>query len=324
MVLDQAAQQGGRGWKGHRSTLEEVRCAIPGSFVDIAKDYGAKDCQPNEEIAGRWKEEFKALLKASKACEVVLREKLEFQSPLDPDMWAAWQRASSDLERHVAEWARHGALLGMACSIPPSEGIFRKVDDVGELEEAPALELQAKLKNYTSVYEDLEGAGEELGRYWDELRQLSRDLTNLRFGSGTVSRLALITQVKDEGVIKRRIVIDLLRLRSRERGCDRRAWKLRSERIQETDALDVLDPDDGGDDDFVELVGADLADAYSSASVPEWMIRLFGLAKKSVERGMGPARRAQELKLSHIATPTWVVALRKSEVPCARLRLGHR
>ena len=117
------------------------------------------------------------------------------------------------------------------------------------------MDLQAKLKNYTSVYEDLGGAGEELGRYLDQgfARRLPKHLAAQRFGSGTVSRLALITKVKDEGIIKRRIVIDGRsgsRAHHTPEGVDvtamvRRAWRLRSERMNQEDALDSLEPGEG-------------------------------------------------------------------------------
>ena len=227
--------------------------------LEVAKAYGSQECGPDEEIARRWKEELKEFLKVTTSKEIVLKEKIEFRSPLDADMWAAWQRKSADPERHLAEWARQGAPLGMSCAIPESNGVFPKTEDSADLEEAPALELQAKLKNYTSVYEDLEGAGEELGRYLDKgfARRMPTDKAAERFGSGTVSRLALITKVKDQGVIKRRIVIDLLRsggnARARvperivlPRGVDvtsmiKRAWKLREVRRQEHDPLDDWD-----------------------------------------------------------------------------------
>ena len=56
-------------------------------------------------------------------------------------------------------------------------------------------------------------------------------------------------------------------------------------------------------------------------AVPERMIRLFGLVKKSVERGMGPAgAQAEPHSDAYVGGGARV---REGEVLCARLRLGH-
>ena len=66
------------------------------------------------------------------------------------------------------------------------------------------------LKNYSSVQADPEGAARSSGD--TSIRErLSKSEAQERFGSGTVSKLALVTKEKGDGSIKRRIIIDLLR-----------------------------------------------------------------------------------------------------------------
>eukprot|EP00439_Symbiodinium_sp_Y106_P078712 s539_g17.t1 len=87
-----------------------------------------------------------------------LERNIEFVSPLGPAMWRAWQRASADPENRLADWAKTGAPLGMGKEIPSSGGVFPEVDVVGDgASDMPALEWQAKIKNYTSMFEDPEG-----------------------------------------------------------------------------------------------------------------------------------------------------------------------
>ena len=80
----------------------------------------------------------------------------------------------------------------------------------------------------------------------------------LGFGTGTVSKLALIVKEKGDGAIKRRIIIDLLRSGGNDRAkvperivlprCSdftesvRRLWKLKDTRLQESDPLESLAP----------------------------------------------------------------------------------
>ena len=79
--------------------------------------------------------------------------------------------------------------------------------------DAEQLEWRSAFKNYSSVEADPEGASLELGRYLDKgfAKRMAKTDAQHRFGSGTVSKLALIVKEKGDGTIKRRIIIDLLR-----------------------------------------------------------------------------------------------------------------
>ena len=249
--------------------------------MEVAKTYGSKDCQPDKDIAAAWKEELKLLLKV-KGESANLKERIEFTSPLDSSMWRAWQRASADPDKHLADWARDGAPLGMAKEIPSSGGIFPEVESAGEATgDMPTLEWRAKFNNYTSMSEDPEGASAELGRYLDKgfCKRMSKHQAAERFDKGIISKLALITKQKSEDVIKRRIIIDLLRSGGNERarvperiilprGTDvvemmKRLWRLKHKRARETDPLDSIgEAEEYADDPGIEIIGADLSDAY--------------------------------------------------------------
>ena len=183
----------------------------------------------------------------------------------------------------------------MSAEIPAS-GVF-------PVEQAPTLEWRSTFKNYSSVDADPEGAAMELGRYLDKgfAKRMSRQDAQQRFGSGAVSKLALIVKEKGDGTIKRRVIIDLLRSGGNGRArvperivlprCSdfvdsvRRLWSLKERRMKEADPLDDLEADSEDEDDGVELVGADLSDAYCH----------FGVAADELKNCLAPALEEDEI-----------------------------
>ena len=259
--------------------------------LNLARAYGSPECKPDDEITMAWRRDLKTLLKANSNSAPQLREKFEFKSPLEPELWEAWARMSGDPEQSIGDWARRGAPLGMAVEIPKSNGVFPPVPEDDASPDAPMLDWSAEVKNYTSVYSDLAGASEELGRYLDKgfCRVMPRAVAEERFETGTLSKLALIVKDKEPGVVKRRIIIDLLRSGGNQRarvperiilprGQDvvsmvRSCWELRATRMAEHDPLDDVDSESEDEDDpGFELIGADLADAYCHFPVrrEEW------------------------------------------------------
>ena len=110
-------------------------------------------------------------------------------------------------------------------------------------------------------------------------KRMSKHQAAERFDKGIISKLALITKQKSEDVIKRRIIIDLLRSGGNERarvperiilprGTDvvemmKRLWRLKHKRARETDPLDSIgEAEEYADDPGIEIIGADLSDAY--------------------------------------------------------------
>ena len=102
----------------------------------------------------------------------------------------------------------------MNAEIPDSGGIFPPLDEESEqAQEAPELEVQLGMGNYKSMQDDYEGARQELDRLVARgfAAYLTKDEARQNFHRATMSRLALITKVKESGAKKLRVIIDLLR-----------------------------------------------------------------------------------------------------------------
>ena len=277
-ILADAGKDIRRLWK---SFVEEHPEAL-----EIARTYGTERCRPDETVASLWKEALGKMMRAL-AEPPVLRDRWSFKSPLDPAMWDAWRRFSKDPEESMAQWARHGVPLGMSQLIPSSNGVFPPV----EMEEIsampPELEEQLEVANYRSMHEDMEAAKGELDRYIEKgfAVLLDKGEAAEAFGRGTVSKLALISKLKEGpqgAVMKHRIIIDMLRSGGNGRAkvperitlprvndMVKTIQKLWRERRQD------LDEGDPG----VELVGADLSDAYCH----------FGVAGPELKNCLAPA-----------------------------------
>ena len=232
--------------------------------LEAAKTYGGNACKLDE-VEG-WKAELRNLLHG-RVEEVVLKEKIEFKSPLSSSLWEAWQKMSADPEKaEIPDQRWNGGR--------PSRTIA-----------------------------DLEGASLELGRYLDKgfAKRMAKADVQLRFGTGTVSKLALIVKEKGDGAIKRRIIIDLLRSGGNDqakvperivlpRCADftesvRRLWRLKETRMREDDPLDNLAFESEDEDAGVEMVGADLSDAYCH----------FGVASEELKNCLAPALEEDEI-----------------------------
>ena len=111
------------------------------------------------------------------------------------------------------DWIRKGVPLGMNCKIPTC-GIFPEtMEEDNIIGEAPPMDLMRDTHNYASFYDLIEAAEEELGRYVQKGFAVIKDKKWITesFGSGTVSKMALIQKTKDDGRVKNRVVVDLLR-----------------------------------------------------------------------------------------------------------------
>ena len=260
-VLAEAGREVAKLWRDFEKRRPEV--------LETARTYGTERCEIKEELAKEWRELLRKLLKAKSPEEKVKKDKLDFISPLKGELWRAWQQYAKDPDLHVPEWIETGAPLGMGARIPPSGGVFPPVEhDAAQGEGAPELEAQLQQKNYKSVYEDSEASAQEMQRLIDKgfVVKLSQQEIKARFSEGTVSKLALISKVKESGTIKHRFIIDLLR----SGGNDKSQVP---ERIVLPRAVDVIHGiqdlwrmrpkgDEVPADWAMELVGADLQDAY--------------------------------------------------------------
>ena len=250
--------------------------------LDIAKKYGSEGNGPDMEIEMMWKAALKQFFQTRAFTDITLKDKYEFESPLDPELWDAWLRAAADPEKHLVEWIRRGVPLGMSKEIPCC-GIFPMADDPEmEMEEMPELADQLGVANYKSFTDEPVHARAELSRLVEEgfAVVLPTGKAKTMHSRGIVSKLALLVKNKEDVSVKRRIIIDLLRSGGNAR-CKvperivlprvvdvidsfRYLWSTKDRmKIKSRDEEWELDEDrpDGGIFDF-EMVTADLSDAY--------------------------------------------------------------
>ena len=245
----------------------------------IAETYGGPDCEPDVGVAQAWRATLERMLKAKDFEDVVIREQYEFRSPLNTKLLAAWQRATRDPEVHVVSWARKGVPLGMAKRIETC-GIFPPArDEAVDAGDGAPLELMENTRNYTSFYDLLDAATEEIGRYVSKGFAVVKDMGWLKenFGSGTMSKMGLIQKVKDDGRVKNRVIVDMLRSGGNARSSvperlilprvqdvlqgAKRLYRDRDE-LKDTAEIEGWMPESEADLHQWELIGADLADAF--------------------------------------------------------------
>ena len=75
-----------------------------------------------------WKGALKQFFQTRAFTDIVLKDKYEFDSPLDPELWEAWLKTAADPEQHLVKWIRKGVPLGMSKEIPCC-GIFPAADE---------------------------------------------------------------------------------------------------------------------------------------------------------------------------------------------------
>ncbi len=191
-----------------RSLVED----FPG-VMETARKYGTKKCELIPEALEEWKKHLREYLEVKEAAGFMVKENWEFRSPLDADLWDGWHKTTNDPENCIGMWAREGAPLGMEVPIPTC-GIYPTVEvDETDYEDLPELEnIQAK-RNYASMYEMQEEATVEINRYVEKGFAVVKPVEWAQsvFGTGTVSKLACIHKVRDDGTSKTRIIVDLLR-----------------------------------------------------------------------------------------------------------------
>ena len=154
------------------------------------------------------------------------------------------------------------------------------------------LESQVNTRNYQSVYENEEAAEGELQRLLDKgfATLLSVDEAKSKFEHGTISKLALISKQKESGAVKHRLIIDLLR--SGGNDLARVPERIVLPRVQDViRGIQTLWRNLGGQaegpDFALELVGADLRDAYCH----------LGVAEAELKHCLAPSIRADHLVL---------------------------
>ena len=258
-ILQEAGNDMARAWNALVKDMPQA--------LEAARTYGSERCELDPQVLDEWVTRLNSMMKATTPTDVDLKGKYQFRSPLKPELWEAWQKFSKDPEKHIADWARFGAPLGMGAQIPRSNGVFPPVEyDSGE-GQLSTLETQLDAKNYKSVYDDREGAQGELDRLVGKGFAEIVPMTEIRqkFRTGTVSKLALITKIKPNGTVKYSLIIDLLRLGGNSLA--NIPERIVLPRVQDVvkDIQELWQQHGGqpqGVDWGMELVGADLSDAY--------------------------------------------------------------
>ena len=227
--------------------------------LEVAKKYGTDRCEFDIDLVMKWKR---------------LKEMMGI--PEIPQHTTSPEAGS--LGRFPGEdWARHGAPLGITekigcCGIFPPN-VDEEVDHrpgaltSEELQDAEAQLAKGEILNYKTVEEDKAEAKIELDRYHQAgyTRYYTENEVKEKFSAGTISRLGLIVKVKESGVKKRRVILDL-----RRSGGNAKATlpeKLILPRPK--DAIDMLRniyAREGGKGDL-ELVVIDISDAFMALLV---------------------------------------------------------
>ena len=187
------------------------------SARQVAKDYGTPEAEIDPEVLEAWKKQLEEEFATGPEEEQERTVKLafEFKSPLKAHLWEGWQKKSRDPDEHLASFIRHGVPLGMSLPVPSSGGVFPPADPAkrSRLEEDVEFEDARGTKNYSSVTTQQGEATVEIDRYLKKgfVRRMSWDEVAKLFGSGTVSKMALLLKEKPDGSTKRRIILDLRR-----------------------------------------------------------------------------------------------------------------
>ncbi|CAE7256557.1 unnamed protein product [Symbiodinium sp. CCMP2592] len=183
--------------------------------LHLAERYGTKDATEDVHITKEWRSCLRKVTGSKGLDAVRLKDAHTFTSPLHADLFEAYCRSAGDPESEVHHWIADGTPLGMAREIKPC-GIFPPAEAEEPQEElitaAEVLDGNP-LRNYLSVVMNEGEADIELNRYEREgyLRRISVSEAKRRYGAGTISKLGLILKTKQDGSLKRRIVIDLKR-----------------------------------------------------------------------------------------------------------------
>ena len=183
-------------------------------ITDVAVNYGTSEAEFSEQHLRGWKAELRRLTGARSNPAVVLKDNKGYRSPLDPYILEGWIHRASDPEKQVVEWIRDGAPLGIERPILTS-GIFPPSGEVPEgLVESDSVAQLAMgpIANYSSVNQHLDHAEEELSRL-EKMGYMFRENKaeiEKNYGHGTISKLGLILKQKEDGSLKKRLVIDLV------------------------------------------------------------------------------------------------------------------
>ena len=121
---------------------------------------------------------------------------------------------AGDPETSLKDWCQKGVPLGIEVEIPTNSIFPAIVDNDQPLDVPCASEIVATgAANYTSIYDNWEDAKIELDRYVAAGygRVVPGQTVIEHYGDGSISKMAIILKTKEDGSVKRRIIVDLRR-----------------------------------------------------------------------------------------------------------------
>ena len=252
-------------------------CEAHPKVMEVAEKYGSPECEIDENLVKEWNERLRDILKA-KEPKVLLTDNKRYRSKLDGELLAAWIDRVQDPDVSIPKWIEEGVPLGIECPIE-THGVFPPSDEVGPSlasEDATTAIIRGDLVNYVSVEDNKQHAVDELRRY-EECRYLFRmkaEEAEVQFKKRTISKLGLILKEKEDGSLKKRIIIDM----RRSKGNQKAHLPERLVLPRPLDAVemirDVFNTDDGRNYHpekrwGSEFVLIDVTDAFMSFAVKE-------------------------------------------------------
>ena len=181
--------------------------------LEVADNFGQKDFEgSSKELVVKWKRALRDLVGGKGKAEPLNFE--QWPCPLEDDIWERWLLKTGDPEKSIGPWARQGVPLGIEVPID-AHGIFPKIEEERGDQAAPDVQeaFMSGFKNYSSFYDDYEGA-----------KKVARSATSAGHGievewskamekdpHGSISKMALIVKSKQDGTVKRRIIMDVRR-----------------------------------------------------------------------------------------------------------------
>ena len=272
--------------------------------LEVADNFGQKDFEgPSQELVVEWKRVLRDLVGGKGKAEPL--DFVQWPCSLEDDIWERWLLVACDPEKSLEPWARQGVPLGIEVPIDV-HGIFPKIEEERGDQAAPDVQeaFMSGLKNYTSFYDDYEGAKKEVERYLAAGYGIEVEWSKamVKDPHGSISKLALIVKSKQDGTVKRLIIVDLRRSGANSKSvCPERIILPRiSDAIQDLRQLAEDEPhawqqaaavEDDLDTWGCEAVSADFSDAllwrvdprerytvhYEKGWLIQWLFLCFGL-----------------------------------------------
>ena len=188
-------------------------CARHQEALNVGTHFGTKGCEgPADELAAEGEGSLRHCLGAPE--EPQKRDDWGGASPIKAVPLQQWLRLAGDPETSLKDWCQKGVPLGIEGEVPTNSSFPAIVDNDQPLDVPCGSEIGATgAANYTSIYDNWEGAKIELDRYVAAGygRVVPGQAGIEQCGDGSISRRAIVLETKEEGSVKRGTIVDLRR-----------------------------------------------------------------------------------------------------------------